>query len=122
MKQIDLVELVPKPSARVKPKVSRSKPQVERWVVTVTAYTKNDRGMNGRGVTASGEPVQEGRTIAAPESIPFGTQIHIPGLGNYTVTDRGGAITEDKLDLYMESREDALQFGAQEFEVLIKYQ
>lgn len=87
----------------------------------VTAYTAHDKGMDGRGITASGERVQEGRTIATDPSIPFGTDIYIPALGKYyTATDRGGAIRGNRLDLYMEKREDALKFGVQELEVFIK--
>lgn len=78
----------------------------------VSAYTARDFSMNGRGVTANGEHVQEGVTIAAPKSIPFGTRIYIPALNHeYVVEDRGGAIKRDKLDLYMDSREKALEFG-----------
>lgn len=96
-------------------------PEVERRVMRVTAYTKNDAGMNGKGVTASGERVIEGRTIAAPPEIPLGADIYIPALGkHYTATDRGGAIRGNRLDLYMEKRKDALEFGVQEMEVWIK--
>ncbi|BAE83992.1 hypothetical protein DSY2203 [Desulfitobacterium hafniense Y51] len=96
-------------------------PHIERRVMRVTAYTNNDPGMDGRGITASGERTQEGRTIAAPSDIPFGTQIYIPARGTtYIVTDRGGAIVGDRLDLYMESRAEALHFGVQELEVWIR--
>lgn len=89
--------------------------------MVITAYTKSDRGMNGKGITANGERVQEGLTIAADPSVPFGTQIYIPKLANtYTVTDRGGAIKGNRLDLYMESRSDAMEFGVWELEVWIK--
>ena len=115
---------VPVSVVTVKANVSRGlpEPRVERRVMKITAYTKNDPGMDGRGITTSSERVLEGRTIAADPSIPFGAQIHIPALGGtYTVTDRGGAIRGNRLDLYMEKRKDALEFGVQELEVLIRY-
>jgi len=97
-------------------------PKIESRIMHVTAYTESDKGMNGKGITANGEKAQEGQTIAADSSIPFGTQIYIPELGKtFTVTDRGAAITGDRLDMYMESREDALKFGDRELEVRIKY-
>ena len=108
---------------KVTSQVSRGEPvaTVERRIMRITAYTAHDKGMNGRGVTASGELAREGTTIAADISIPFGSQIYIPKYGNtYTVTDRGGVIQGDRLDLYMESREDALEFGVQYLEVWIK--
>lgn len=103
--------------------MSRSEPveKVERRIMRVTAYTSRDRGMNGKGITANGEKAVEGRTIAADSSIPFGTQIYIPELGKtYTVVDRGGAIKGDRLDLYMESRKDAMEFGVRYLEVVIR--
>ena len=90
-------------------------------MMRVTAYTAKDKGMNGLRITANGERVQEGRTIAADQSIPFGTQIFIPALGKtFVVTDRGGEIHGDRLDLYMEKRKDAMKFGVQELEVFIR--
>ena len=103
--------------------VSRGEPvqRIERRVMKITAYTARDKGMNSKGITANGEKAIEGRTIAADSSIPFGTKIYIPALGKtYTVTDRGGAIHGDRLDLYMESRKDALKFGVQDLEAIIR--
>jgi rare lipoprotein A len=115
---------VPAPVVATISQVSRGKPaqQVESRTMRVTAYTSSDKGMNGKGITANGEKVLEGQTIAADSSIPFGTQIYIPELGKtFTVTDRGGGITGNRLDMYMESRKDALKFGTRELEVQIKY-
>ncbi|MHB8125846.1 MAG: 3D domain-containing protein [Desulfitobacteriaceae bacterium] len=93
----------------------------ERRIMKVTAYTAHDVGMDGRGITASGNRVQEGVTIAAPNDIPLGAQILIPALGQtYVVTDRGGAIKGNRLDLYIEDRKKALEFGVKELEVFIK--
>ncbi|HWQ42631.1 MAG TPA: 3D domain-containing protein [Desulfosporosinus sp.] len=112
------------PVVAISRQISRGEPaqRVESRMMRVTAYTRSDKGMNGKGITASGEKVLEGQTIAADSSIPFGTQIYIPELGKtFTVTDRGGGITGNRLDMYMESRKDALKFGTRELEVRIKY-
>lgn len=106
-----------------KTQVSRGdpEPKIERRVMKITAYTSRDKGMNGRGITTNGERVQEDRTIAADASIPFGTEIYIPALGKtFTVTDRGGAINGNRLDLYMERYDDAMKFGVQYLEVVIR--
>ena len=96
-------------------------PRIERRVMEVTAYTANDTGMDGHGITANGEHVQEGRTIAADISTPFGSQIYIPALNHtYTVTDRGGAIKGDRLDIFMKNRKNALKFGVEYLEVWIR--
>lgn len=111
------------PVIAISKQVSRGEPtqHVERRVMKITAYTARDKGMNGKGITANGEKALDGQTIAADSSIPFGTEIYIPALGKmFTVTDRGGAIHGDRLDLFMESKRDAMKFGVQELEVVIK--
>lgn len=53
-----------------------------------------DKVLNGEGHTgADGTAVYPGM-IAAPASYPFGTKIELPGIGTFTVHDRGGAINE----------------------------
>lgn len=90
----------------------------------VTAYTAGvestgkQPGDPGYGITTSGETVQEGRTMACPPALPFGTKIHIPEWDEtYVCEDHGSAITNGHLDLYMEDLDDALEFGVQELQV-----
>lgn len=75
--------------------------------------------LNGNGTHgADGTPVYPGM-LAAPGSYPFGTRIVLPGLGTFTVHDRGGAIREldnsHRLDVWAGVGEEglarALQFG-----------
>lgn len=68
--------------------------------------------LNGGGYTASGTKVQEGRTIAVYRNqIPFGTEVHIDGMGTYIAEDTGSAIKENCIDVYFDSHEEALNFG-----------
>lgn len=80
-----------------------------------------DKILNGDGTHgADGTPVYPGM-VAAPSSYAFGTRIDLPGLGVFTVHDRGGAIvagdTSHRLDIWMGSGEEglarALAFGVQ---------
>lgn len=71
------------------------------------------------GKTASGTYVKEGRTVACPKSMPFGTVVEIEGFGKRICEDRGGAITNGKLDIYMESLDEALKFGRRDLEVKV---
>lgn len=71
------------------------------------------------GITASGAQAKPGITIAAPASIPFGTKVFIPGVGERIVQDRGGAITEHHIDILFESHQQALDFGRKTMEVFI---
>lgn len=62
-----------------------------------------------RTVTASGMPVEIGRTVAA--DLPFGTELYIENYGWRTVQDRGGEITEGRIDIAVETVEEALRLG-----------
>ncbi|HOA83850.1 MAG TPA: 3D domain-containing protein [Thermodesulfovibrio thiophilus] len=70
--------------------------------------------------TASGELAVEGVTIAADTSIlPFGTEVIIDG-NRYIVQDRGKVIKNNRIDVYFENHQDALEFGVQYKEVFIE--
>lgn len=104
--------------------VSRSS---RRQVFTVTAYTAGPESTGKRpgdpayGITASGKRVKEGRTLACPPELPFGTEVYIPYFDQtFVCEDRGGAIKGKRLDVYMESREQALKFGKRKLEVEIR--
>lgn len=74
--------------------------------------------INGGGVTASGTKVKEGRTIAVYKNqIPFGTEVHIEGMGTYIAEDTGSAIKENCIDIYFDSHEEALKFGVKYLKV-----
>ncbi|MBE5819752.1 MAG: hypothetical protein E7310_02885 [Clostridiales bacterium] len=62
------------------------------------------------GITASGTRATANRTVAAPRTFAFGTQMVINGQ-TYTVEDRGGAITGNRIDVYMDSHSEALAWG-----------
>jgi 3D (Asp-Asp-Asp) domain-containing protein len=100
--------------------------QMQCEIYEVTAYTANcestgkTSGHPLYSITASGTVVTEGQTIAAPPALPFGTKVYIPYFDKvFTVEDRGGAIQGKRLDVYMDSREEALKFGRRNLEVLI---
>jgi 3D (Asp-Asp-Asp) domain-containing protein len=96
------------------------------WITyEVTAYTAGPEstgkrpGDEGYGITTSGEPVREGYTLACPPSLAFGTRLAIEGIGERVCTDRGGAIKEGRLDLYIAELKEARQFGRQWLKVRI---
>lgn len=75
----------------------------------VSCYTPHENG--GNRVTASGEYAVEGRTVAA-DHIPLGSKVIING-HEYTVCDRFGAGHTDKIDIFMEDYDRAVEFGRQ---------
>lgn len=90
--------------------------QTQERVFTVTAYCPCQKccGAYANGYTATGAKATQGVTVAAdPAVLPMGTEIQIDG-HTYTVQDTGGAIAGNRLDLYFDSHEDALQWGIQE--------
>ena len=69
------------------------------------------------GITASGTQATAGRTIAAdPDVLPMGSTVIIDG-HTYTVEDVGGAIEGNRIDIFMDSHEEALQAGVRTAEV-----
>jgi 3D (Asp-Asp-Asp) domain-containing protein len=94
-------------------------------VFEVTAYTAYEEstgkspGHPAFGITASGKRVQAGKTAACPPSMPFGTRIEIEGVGERVCHDRGAAITEGRIDVYMPELNDALEFGRKRLKVRV---
>ena len=80
------------------------------------------------GVTSSGNIASEWHTVAAGRGYPIGTVIYIPAFadmpngGWFVVEDRGGAISDNRIDVYMGSHEAAIQFGRRNLECYIYYQ
>ena len=63
-------------------------------------------------ITASGVKAAAGVTVAAASNIPFGTRIWIEGYGERIVQDRGGAIGMNRLDVYVNTHQEALDHGS----------
>ena len=71
------------------------------------------------GITSSGTKATQGRTIAVDKNvIPIGTKVIING-NTYTAEDTGGAIKGNRIDIYFNSHQEALNFGVQYKEVFI---
>ena len=62
------------------------------------------------GMTASGTKATAGRTVAASSKFAFGTKLNIGG-HIYTVEDRGGAVNGNKIDIFVNTHAEALQWG-----------
>ena len=87
-------------------------PAHAEWIVAeCSAYTPYDCGT----ITATGETVHVGGVTC--NFLPFGTVVVIDGV-EYIVNDRCGI--DGCIDIFMESYEDAIQFGRQHKEVYIK--
>lgn len=80
-----------------------------------TAYTQSDDGCGH--ITANGTRVKVGVVAVDPSVIPYGTRMFIVSedgqyiYGLATAEDCGGAIQNKRIDLYMDSRAECIQFG-----------
>ena len=66
----------------------------------------------GDNLTASMTPVRVGVVAVDPKVIPLGSQVEINGQV-YWAEDTGSAIVGNRIDIFMESREEALSWGRQ---------
>lgn len=96
--------------------------QYKEMEVQASAYTDTSEECGKEdGITASGTQATEGITVAASSELPFGTQILIPSLGmTLTVEDRGSAIKGNKIDIFFDTKEEAIVFGRKNLHVIIK--
>ena len=78
----------------------------------LTAYCACDKCCGKTdAITATGAKATQGRTIAVdPKVIPYGSEVIIDG-EKYIAEDCGGAIKNNRIDVYFENHDDALNFG-----------
>jgi len=102
-----------KPAA-AKPAVQNKPAAANRVIyVTVTAYSSTpDQTDDTPFVTANGTRVRDG--IIAANFLRFGTKVKFPDYSGdkiYEVTDRMNERYPNRADIWMETREEAIQFG-----------
>ncbi len=87
----------------------------------VTAYCNCSKCQGGWvGKTATGAYPTAGVTIAVdPRVIPLGTKVYIDGVGTRIAQDTGGAIKGKRIDVFMSSHSEALQWGRRSKQVWI---
>ena len=73
------------------------------------------------GITATGVKAKSRHTIAAdPKFLPYGTKV-LFDCNEWVVEDCGGAIKgENRIDIFFDTHEEAVNFGKQEFSVWVK--
>ncbi len=82
-------------------------------------------GDRGYGITASGMRAQRGVIAVDPRVIPLGTRLYVESMDSYPdygyaiAGDTGGAIKGNRVDLFMDSRSEALGFGRRQVKVYI---
>ena len=97
--------------------------------MNVSAYTAATCGKSsnssGYGITSSGARATSWYTIAAGSGYPIGTVVYIPYFasqpngGWFRVEDRGGAISNNRIDIYMDSYSECVNFGRRNLECYV---
>ena len=114
-------------AAAMEQKVAGITPEIKK--LNTSAYTAStcDKSPNSPsyGITSSGVRATAWCTVAAGSAYPVGTIIYIPYFkdkpngGWFIVQDRGGAIKNNKLDVYMNTYNECVKFGRRNIECYI---
>lgn len=90
-------------------------------IVTATAYTAYCTGCSGTtayGIDLRSNPDQ--KVIAVdPSIIPLGTKVWVEGYGEAIAGDTGGAIKGHKIDVFIPSYENAMEWGVKKVKVKV---
>lgn len=81
--------------------------------VEATAYS-------GHSITATGTKPKWGTIAVDPTVIPYGTKVYIPKFDMvFTAEDCGGAIKGNKIDIFMNSKNESYTWGRRNIEIYI---
>lgn len=98
-----------KSKVETKPSIPNASEYKKTYEMEATAYS-------GHSITALGVPPVRNEnglsTVAVDKSvIPLGSKVYVVGYGYAIASDTGSAIVGNKIDLYMNSKEECYQFG-----------
>ncbi len=103
-----------KVSSVKKSSVKKTSKKSRKYLGTFKAYA-----YNGAGTTASGTTTKANRTVAVdPKVIPLGSKLMINGK-IYIAEDTGGFIKGKKIDIFMPSYNDCIQWGVKNVKVYL---
>ena len=93
----------------------------KEMVVTATAYTAYCKGCSGTtayGIDLRANPSQ--KVIAVdPRIIPLGTKVWVEGYGEAIAGDTGGAIKGNKIDVFIPSHDNAMEWGVKKVKIKV---
>ncbi|MEH7743448.1 LysM peptidoglycan-binding domain-containing protein [Neobacillus drentensis] len=112
---------VPKES---EPKVEAASTKTDsskQITVRATAYTASCEGCSGTTATGINLKANPDKKVIAvdPSVIPLGSKVYVEGYGEAVAGDTGGAIKGNRIDVFIPSEEDAIDFGVKQLKVTI---
>lgn len=69
--------------------------------------------------TATGTIPKRGTIAVDPSVIPLGTRIYVPGYGEGVAEDTGGVVNGNIIDLFFETRQEAINWGRRNVQIKI---
>ncbi len=69
--------------------------------------------------TRMGTPARLGVVAVDPRVIPLGSTVEVEGYGTFSAEDTGGAIKGNKIDIFVSTYREAMQFGIQTVRVRV---
>lgn len=97
---------------------SSSSSYLKTLTMNATAYTATGN-KTATGVWPSRNASGISTVAVDPNVIPLGSKLYIEGYGYAVAADTGGAISGNKIDLYMNSNSECINFGRQNVTVHI---
>lgn len=83
------------------------------FTVSATAYTHTGNR------TASGTVARVGVIAVDPKIIPMGTKVYVEGYGYAVAEDTGGAIKGSKIDVFMDTKAECINWGRRNVTIYI---
>ncbi|MEH7481183.1 3D domain-containing protein, partial [Neobacillus drentensis] len=111
----------PKESAPAVEAASTSNSSSKEITVKATAYTASCEGCSGTTATGINLKANPNAKVIAvdPAVIPLGSKVYVEGYGEAIAGDTGGAIKGNRIDVFIPSEQDAINFGVKQLNVEI---
>ncbi|MDR7002159.1 LysM peptidoglycan-binding domain-containing protein [Neobacillus niacini] len=100
---------------------STSNSSSKEITVKATAYTAYCEGCSGTTATGINIKANPDKKVIAvdPSVIPLGSKVYVEGYGEAIAGDTGGAIKGNRIDVFIPSEQNAVNFGVKQLKVKI---
>ncbi|ULT57036.1 LysM peptidoglycan-binding domain-containing protein [Neobacillus drentensis] len=108
-------------STQAAPATSTRNTSSKEITVKATAYTASCEGCSGTTATGINLKTNPNEKVIAvdPSVIPLGSKVYVEGYGEAVAGDTGGAIKGNRIDIFIPSEHDAINFGVKQIKVTI---
>ena len=83
--------------------------KIEWFLFHATGYSQNDKVQGTTDIMYSGRRVYRGAIATDPKILPLGSMVEIRDLGIFVCEDTGELIKGNMIDIYCDTKEEALQ-------------